>query len=157
MSTVESMNITSKTTKSDLERELRRVTALANDNHNALESFKNRVYEVALENKDENDWCDEGFTKAMADLGIKLPAQYRLVTITVPVNLTDPKGPTAYELEYVDEADDQEIVDAVIEALASNGYNQGYQGHTVKVETLDEEPETLFQEKPRVSAWGSTY
>lgn len=151
-STAEVMNITSKTTKADLEAEVRRLASLANDNHNELQSFQNRVYEVALEQKQENDWCDEGFTKAMKELGLKAPAQYRLVTIKIPFDLLDSKGPTGYDLEDIEDLEDKEIYEAVVDALNA-GYSDRYEGHTYTVETLDEAPEVLFQEKPRRNAW----
>jgi hypothetical protein len=155
--TAEVMNITTKTTKAELEAEVRRLATLANDNHNELQSFQKRVYEVALEQKVENDWCDEGFAEAMESLGLKAPAKYRLVTITAPVDLLDPKGPLGYDLEDIEQATDDEIAEAVLEALNVSSYgNPRYEGHTVKVEVLDEKPETLLQEKPR-SSWGSSY
>lgn len=158
-STAEAINITSKTTKADLEREVRRLAALANDNHNELESFRNRVYEVALEQKEENDWCDEGFTKAMNELGLKTPARYKRVTIVVDVDMLDGKGPIGADISDLDGYEDNDIIDSVVSALDSisssySAYNRETI-HTLKVEDLDEVPDkTLTEANRRGSSYG---
>lgn len=88
------LTINSKTTKAQLEAELVRV-------QKEHEAFKSQVAEAALNAKEENDWCDEGFREAMTDLGLGhiLPSDERVVTLEIKV-----KNDGAYDLSYMGES-----------------------------------------------------
>lgn len=51
-----------------------------------LEAYKKLVLEVALQAKQENDWCDEGFEEAMEKLGIKTPKKKVRVVLELDAN-----------------------------------------------------------------------
>lgn len=54
-----------------------------NDVQREFDEFKKRVRDLALETAEEQNWCDEGFNKAMMTLGLEpKPLNYR-VTIRV--------------------------------------------------------------------------
>lgn len=148
--------VTTKTTKAQLEAQLRETVFKHNTAVSEHESFKNLVYVTALEQKEQQGWCDEGFADSMKTLGIKTPSQFRRVTIVVDVDLYDSKGPFNLTSSDLDEYEDQDVTDGVLEALNNSFYDRETV-HTLKVEALDEKPEKLLVEKVRRRTSNSYY
>lgn len=110
------LKVTSKTTKSELEAEVLRL-------HREQKDYKERVARVALEHRDNEGWCSEGFREAMDELELLefVPSSERLVVLKVIVD-ADSAGLDAAE------ADDDEWAEAAIYKLryASVGDLEGY-------------------------------
>jgi hypothetical protein len=88
------LTVTSKTTRQELADELTRLQA-------EYEVFRKDVAQAALEAKDSEGWCSEGFRDAMDNLGLTdlIPSHKRLVTLKVVVDAVE----QGYDTDYLDE------------------------------------------------------
>ena len=99
------LTVTSKTTRQQLADELERV-------QREHAQFKDLVWQVAVEGKENEDWCAEGFRDAMETLGLadRIPPSERVVVLEVLVNAED----SGYN---VDDMSDYEWADAALSKL----------------------------------------
>jgi hypothetical protein len=88
------LTITSKTTKEQIASELRALQA-------KHDQFRKDVAQAALDAKDSEGWCSEGFREAMDNLGLidLIPSNKRLVTLKVVVDAAE----QGYDTDYLDE------------------------------------------------------
>ena len=94
-----------------------------------LASFKERVLRVAADAKDDNNWCDDGYRDALAELGLPLPTTSYTVKVAIYLSL--------------DEADEAEAADKVLDflygELEAKSAQQGFRDFEVDVERVEEE------------------
>jgi phenylpyruvate tautomerase PptA (4-oxalocrotonate tautomerase family) len=90
------LKVTSKTTKAEIASELERVLA-------EQKQYKEHVARVALEQKENEGWCSEGFREAMEELDLEdfLPDARRIVILKVEVDASK----NGYDPDQMDESD----------------------------------------------------
>lgn len=95
----------SKATRQQLADELARIQV-------EHEDFRRAVAQIALETKESEGWCSDGFRDAMDNLGLLdlLPSNKRLVTLQVVVDAEEQN----YDPEYMS---DESWADAAISAI----------------------------------------
>ena len=79
----------------------------------ALESFKVRVRERALECKADEGWCDEGFNAAMRDLGLPELSSTYLARVSVYVRVVNAESESVAR-EWIGQALDSTDSDVTI-------------------------------------------
>jgi hypothetical protein len=79
---------------------------------NALERFKVKVHNRALECKDEENWCTPGFNAAMRDLGLPeyVESWAAEVTVRITVNGTDDEDVARSWIYQAINSGDQDVV-----------------------------------------------
>lgn len=99
------LTITSKTTRQELADELVRIQS-------EYGQFRKDVAQAALDVKDSEGWCSDGFREAMDNLGLAdlIPSTERIVTLKIRIDADE----AGYDAEYMG---DEEWADAAISSI----------------------------------------
>lgn len=143
-------SINSKTTKTQLLDILTNLALEKDELVTSHENFKRQVVKVAKAHKESEGWCTQGFNEAMGELGLEVPSRYRRLQVDIYVDLTDESGPTEWDEDEIADVDESDVIDALLDSLASGRMDRSTA--TVTLESLTEKPEKLFVEKAKAQS-----
>ena len=103
-----------------------------------LDEYKAHVLEVARRVKEEEGWCDTGFTEVMKELEIEIPPQYFELRMTVEIIVRGQRTDSLEEPTDEFVATSVNSIEVAMDGDWSDEYVESYDITSVEVQRIDD-------------------